>query len=199
MNRRGCIGSTGGLIHFQAVDEPVHVRKRARVVLDIALARRCECSAFGRARPHSTRPIAAEGGVEDLILVSVFKLMKKQPGGERKVSRAYNLLVLKVTINITASIELRNRSSPRGRVWNSIGDIGGCGASGEEPNVNHVARPFGRDHSSTDGIKASAIGSAILTLNVTAGICGLARGVDVAVAGSKGTSKCVAIHDSATV
>lgn len=111
------------------------------------------------------------------------------------VSRTYNLLVHKVAVNITASFELPNRRSPRGWFWASIGDVGWCSTSGEEPNTDHVARPFRSDHSSPYGIKARAIGSGVLALDVAASICGLARGVDVAVAGSKDTSKCAAIHD----
>ena len=111
----------------------------------------------------------------------------------------YNLLVLKVAVNITASFELSNRSSPRGWGWHSIGDVAWCSTSGKEPNINLVACPFRSDHSAANGIKASAIRSRILTLNVASSICGLARGVDVAVAGSKSTSKCVAIHNCASV
>ena len=131
--------------------------------------------------------------------MSVFRIIEKKRRRERKILRTYNLLVLKVAVNITASFELRDRGSPRGWVWDSIGDVGWCGTSGKEPDVNHVARPFRSENSSTIGIKACAIGPGILTLDIAASICGLARGVDVAVAGSKGTSKCAAIHNSTTV
>ena len=169
MNCRGCIRSAVGLVHFQAVNEPVHVCERARVVLHIALTGRCKCSAFCRAGPHGSRPITAEGSIEDLILRSVFKVTRKRVG-RSKISRSYNLLILKVAVNITAAFELRNRSSPRGWFWDSIGDVGWRSISGEEPNINHVARPFCSDQPPAIGIKARAIESGVLTLDVAASI-----------------------------
>ena len=87
MRGRGRTGCAVGLIYFQAVDEPVHVFERARVVLHIALAGICKCSAFRRIGPHGTRPIAAEGGIEDLISVSIFKVMENEAGGMKGQER----------------------------------------------------------------------------------------------------------------
>ena len=87
MNCRGCIGSAVGLIHFQAVDEPVHVCECARVILHKALTGRCKCSAFRRGRPHRSRPIAAESRIEDLMLKSVLMSVGQEAEEERSQER----------------------------------------------------------------------------------------------------------------
>ena len=59
-------GCTVGLINLKRIDLPVGIRKSARVVLDVVLARRVKGGAGSAGAPNVAGPVAAECGIEDL-------------------------------------------------------------------------------------------------------------------------------------
>ena len=96
----------------------------------------------------------------------------------------YDLLILEVTIDITGSLESSYGLSPLCRRWIPIRDIVWRGPPSEEPDIDLLAGPFCRDDSTADGVEARPIRARVLALNVTPGVGGLARRIDVAVTSS---------------
>lgn len=57
------------IVDFQIIDGPVSILKCIRIVLDVGLAGRSQSRAGAVLGPDVASPIAAEGGVEDNVVV----------------------------------------------------------------------------------------------------------------------------------
>lgn len=101
----------------------------------------------------------------------------------------YNLLILKMTVDVTRSLKLSCRLSPRRRARGSIGDISGNRSSGEKPDIDVVARPFCCIHATTDSVEPSTVRFGVLVLNITPSIGGLAWGIDIAIGSPERTGE----------
>ena len=119
-------------------------------------------------------------------------------GKVRKRWGSYNLLILKMTIDVAAPLEFGHRQPPTRRFRTPTRDVPRRSAPREEPDADRTARPFRSDNASTVGIEPIAVGSCVLALDIAASVAGLIRSECVAVAGGKGAGK-AGIVDCATV
>lgn len=153
--RSGCGGGAGVGVHFQAVDSPVRGLERRRVILHVVLAG----SGFGGAScvlgPDATGPVAAEGGVED------------------------DVVVLEVVVYGAAGAadEGRGGIAPGGGVGVRAGGAGGDRVSREEPNVDGGAGPFHGVDATVGRVETVAEGGGAALLDAAA-LVALAAGTD---------------------
>lgn len=111
--------SSSQLIHLDRVDQPVRVLEGGWVVLDVGVARG-RLGGAAAAGPDVPGPVAAEGGVEDDVVVG-------------KVG---------VDVAVAAPVEGDDRGAPVGGHRRPGRDVRGDGASGEKPDVDAAAFPL---------------------------------------------------------
>lgn len=152
------------MIDFEGVDAPVSVHEGGGVVLHEGLAIRCFGGAGTIAAPDIARPVAAEGRVED------------------------DLLVLEIMVDVAAALEFRDGVSPAGGIRVAAGDVGWDAAAREEPDADGVAGPFCRVDTTAGRVEAGAVGGGGRGGDSTSSVCGLPGGIDVAVRSRHGAS-----------
>lgn len=85
-------------------------------------------------------------------------------------------------IQITTTRKPRNRRSPSCWVGTPARNIPRDTTTREEPDTYRIARPLGSVHPSADVVEVRTVGLGVIGADTTAGVGGLAGGVDVAVA-----------------
>lgn len=139
------------LVDLQGVDLPERIPERARVVLDEGLAR---LSGAGAVAVDGARPVAAEGGVEDEVVLPELSVpvaaRARPPGG---------------------------RSAPVARVGAVREHVSGCRASRPEPDRDAGGVPLHGVDSSACCVEAGAVGAVVVVFEATADVA-----VDVCVA-----------------
>lgn len=140
------MGWTGAVVavHLQAVDEPVRVLKRGRVVLDKGLARRGLGAAYCVGAPDVAGPVAAERDVED------------------------ELLIVDLVVDVAGSCKLALRQTPAGGIGGAAGDVRRDASAGEEPDADGFTGPFGGEDAPADGVEAGAKAAVVAAPDGTA-------------------------------
>lgn len=171
---RGDIPLEGiALVHPEGIDGPVRVGERFRVVADVVLAGTGEGGAGGVLAPDGAGPVAAEGGVED------------------------DVVVLEMLVDVTAALAVVGSAAdeagagmpPCARVRVRARDVAGFAAAREKPDVDPAAGPL-------HGVDA-AVG-VIEPCTEAVGVRGLDVAAQGALAGAAGEAAPVAgVHGHA--
>ena len=134
-------GRTVLAVDLQSVDGPIAILEGARIILNVLLAGR----GFGRARrrrgPIIARPVAAEGNVED------------------------HLLILEELVNVAATGKHGGRLSPVGWIRRVAENVARrISATREEEDVDGLRGPLHGIYTSAVGVKsgAKAVGSDVV-------------------------------------
>ena len=119
--------------------------------------------------------------------------------GREREDPTYDLQVFKVGGNVAIALELGYRFRPRSRVWISSGDVRGCRASREKPDIDIRARPLGGDDATTNAVEVCTVGLGVLILDIAAGVGALVCGIDIAVGGAEGASESTVVGNGTIV
>jgi len=161
------------LVDLEGVDAPVGTLESRGVVLDVRVAG-TSVGGAGAAGPDIAGPGAAEGDVED------------------------DLEVTKVRADVAVSGETGGGGTPARRIGATAADVGGDACIGEVPDVNSIAGPLCRIDTAISIVKSVPVGRFVRVDDSAAGVGGLARSLDVAVASVEGTGE-AGVGDRATV
>ena len=143
------------------IDKPIRLRERARVLLDVRLAR-TRLGLAAALGPHLPRPRPAERGVEN------------------------DIHVLEVRVDVAVARVPGERGAPLARVRGAGRDIGGDVLAREEPDGDGGAGPVGGVDAAADGVEAGAKVGGVGGQDAAACVARLFGGVGVAVGGVGG-------------
>lgn len=103
-----------------------------------------------------------------------------------------------MVVNVAAALELRQRSSPTGRVGLLALDVAGNLASREEVDADGGRVPQSGVNAASVGVEAAAVCSGVTGQDLTASIGRLAGRVDVAVGSGHGSGEGAVVANGAT-
>ena len=175
----------------------ISICESGRIILHVVITGRSERGAGWGRGPDGAGVVATESGVEDLSLdhfVRIYSPIPEQVGGE---NRTHNLLILEVTVNVTSTLELRDRFPPRCRVWTPIPNIAWDGPPREEPDTDRRTRPFGGVNAASDRVETSAVGLCVLVLDVATRVAALTRGVNPAISSAQCAGEAAVVGNGA--
>ncbi len=112
---------------------------------------------------------------------------------------SHNLHVGKVTGNVAISLILGDWLFPRRGIRISCFEVRGRRSVREEPDFDVAAGPLCDNDTASVRVEILAVRLRVLILNITAGICRLARCVAVAIRGSQSAGEIAIIGDGAAV
>lgn len=103
-----------------------------------------------------------------------------------------------MSVNVAAALELRQRSSPSGRVGVLALDVARNLASRKEVDADGGRVPQCGVDTASDGVKPIAVGVGVTGQNLTAGVVPLTRRVGVAVGSGHGSGEAAVVGDGTT-
>jgi hypothetical protein len=160
----------------QRVDGPIGIPECLRVVGDVVGAGAAQSRTCRVAAPNATGPVAAEGHIEN------------------------DLVVREKLGYVTAACELREWLSPSVvRLRIGAQNVGRNGTALEEPDADRFVSPFHGVDTTSDIVEAITVGVVLISGDLTAQVVGLIRGVDVAVVRVEAAGEVVIVVDVTTV
>lgn len=123
------------LVHLKGINRPIRLHKRLGVLPDVFLTSARLRRASGLLGPDGAGPVAAEGGVEDDVVV----------------------LEMPVDVAVVATEEARGGGTPSRGVGVGTRDIAGDAVAREEPDVDGGAGPFHGVNTAAGGVERSAV------------------------------------------
>lgn len=132
---RGVNASRSILVHLKGINRPIRLHKRLGVLPDVFVTSTRLRRASGILGPDGAGPVAAEGGVEDDVVV----------------------LEMPVDVAVVATEEARGGGTPSRGVGVGTRDIAGDAVAREEPDVDGGAGPFHGVNTAAGGVESSAV------------------------------------------